>query len=87
MARDRAYDTDHFEARAAKDTLLGGKPLTRLEAMVLLGVANLPAVISRALALPKSANRQRATTQPPQGVDATHGSSELFPVSESVSRQ
>jgi hypothetical protein len=32
-------------ARAAKDTLLGGKPLTRLEAMVLLGVANLPDVV------------------------------------------
>ena len=33
-------------ARAAKDTLVGGKPLTRLEAMVLFGVANLPAVIT-----------------------------------------
>jgi hypothetical protein len=32
-------------ARAAKDTLLGGKPLTRLEAMVLFGVANLPDVV------------------------------------------
>ena len=31
--------------QAAKDTLLGGKPLTRLEAMVLFGVANLPAVV------------------------------------------
>jgi len=29
--------------------------------------------------LPESANRQRATTQMPQGVDATHGN-ELFPV-------
>lgn len=32
-------------ARAAKDALLGGKPLTRLEAMVLFGVANLPDVV------------------------------------------
>ena len=32
-------------ARAAKDTLLDGKPLTRLEAMVLFGVANLPDVV------------------------------------------
>lgn len=32
-------------ARAAKETLLGGKPLTRLEAMVLFGVANLPDVV------------------------------------------
>jgi hypothetical protein len=32
--------------------------------------------------LPESANRQRATTQTPQGVDATHGN-ELFPVNES----
>jgi hypothetical protein len=31
--------------QAAKDTLLGGKPLTRLEAMVLFGVANLPDVV------------------------------------------
>jgi hypothetical protein len=34
-------------ARAAKETLLGGKPLTRLEAMVLFGVANLPAIVTR----------------------------------------
>jgi hypothetical protein len=32
-------------ARAAKDTLLAGKPLTRLEAIVLFGVANLPDVV------------------------------------------
>jgi hypothetical protein len=32
-------------ASAAKDTLLGGKPFTRLEAMVLFGVANLPDVV------------------------------------------
>jgi len=32
-------------ARAAKDTLLTGKPITRLEAMVLFGVANLPDVV------------------------------------------
>jgi|SRR6516165_2868663 len=31
--------------------------------------------------LPESANRQRATTQPPQRLDATHGG-ELFPVDE-----
>lgn len=31
--------------QAAKDTLLGGKPLTRLEAMVLFGVANLPDLV------------------------------------------
>jgi hypothetical protein len=30
---------------AAKETLLTGKPLTRLEAMVLFGVANLPDVV------------------------------------------
>ena len=30
---------------AAKETLLAGKPLTRLEAMVLFGVANLPDVV------------------------------------------
>src|SRR6516165_3795839 len=32
--------------------------------------------------LPESANRQRATMQPPQGLDATH-SGEPFPVNES----
>jgi hypothetical protein len=32
-------------ARAAKETLLEGQPLTRLEAMVLFGVANLPDVV------------------------------------------
>jgi hypothetical protein len=32
-------------ARAAKETLLSGEPLTRLEAMVLFGVANLPDVV------------------------------------------
>ena len=32
-------------AKAAKETLLAGKPLTRLEAMVLFGVANLPDVV------------------------------------------
>ena len=37
---------------------------------------------SRTVALPETANRQRATTQAPQGLDATHGS-ELFPVNES----
>ena len=31
---------------AAKETLLAGKPLTRLEAMVLFGVANLPALVT-----------------------------------------
>jgi predicted DCC family thiol-disulfide oxidoreductase YuxK len=36
----------------------------------------------RSLALPETANRQRATTQAPQGFDATHGG-ELFPVNES----
>jgi hypothetical protein len=35
----------------------------------------------RTLALPKSANRQRATTQTPQWFDATHGN-EVFPVNE-----
>ena len=30
---------------AAKETLLAGNPLTRLEAMVLFGVANLPDVV------------------------------------------
>jgi hypothetical protein len=35
---------------------------------------------SRTVALPKTANRQRATMQTPQGLDATHGG-ELFPVS------
>jgi hypothetical protein len=39
---------------------------------------------SRTLALPESANRQRATMQSPQRLDATHGG-ELFPVSECVS--
>jgi hypothetical protein len=34
-------------ARAAKDSLLGGRPLTRLEAMVLFGVANLPDVVKK----------------------------------------
>jgi hypothetical protein len=33
-------------ARAAKETLLEGKPLTRLEAMVLFGVANVPALVT-----------------------------------------
>jgi hypothetical protein len=32
--------------QAAKDTLLRGKPLTRLEAMVLFGIANLPALVT-----------------------------------------
>jgi len=41
---------------------------------------------SRTLALPESANRQRATMQTSQGIDATHGG-ELFPVSECVSCQ
>jgi hypothetical protein len=36
----------------------------------------------RAVALPETANGQRATMQTPQGVDAQHGS-ELFPVKES----
>ena len=31
--------------RAAKETLLAGNPLTRLEALVLFGVANLPDVV------------------------------------------
>jgi hypothetical protein len=33
-------------AQAAKETLLEGKPLTRLEAMVLFGVANVPALVT-----------------------------------------
>src|SRR6516225_238391 len=41
---------------------------------------------SRALTLPESANGQRATMQPPQGLDATHGG-KLFLVSECDSRQ
>jgi hypothetical protein len=39
-------------------------------------------VFSRTVALPESANRQRATMQTPQGLDAAHGN-ELFPVDES----
>lgn len=35
----------HGLALAAKEHLLGGKPLTRLEAIVLYGVANLPDVV------------------------------------------
>ena len=35
--------------------------------------------------LPEFANRQRATTQTPQGVDATHAG-ELFPVAGNESR-
>jgi hypothetical protein len=35
--------------------------------------------VNRTLALPKSANRQRATMQSPQGLDATHDG-EMFPV-------
>jgi hypothetical protein len=37
---------------------------------------------SQTVALLESANRQRATTQTPQGLDATHGN-EVFPVNES----
>jgi hypothetical protein len=36
----------------------------------------------RTLALPETANRQRATMQTRQGLDATHGG-EVFPVDES----
>jgi hypothetical protein len=38
-------------------------------------------LVCRTLALPESANRQRATTQMPQRLDATHGG-ELFPVKD-----
>jgi hypothetical protein len=35
----------HGMAQAAKDHLLAGEPITRLEAIVMYGVANLPDVI------------------------------------------
>ena len=43
------------------------------------------ALEDRTVALPESENRQRATTQTSQGLDATHGN-EMFPVAGNESR-
>jgi hypothetical protein len=56
----------------------------RSQAMVQLPWDDLSGRISRAPALPESANRQPATMQTSQRLDATHGG-ELFPVNESCS--
>ena len=45
----------------------------------------LRALPSRTLALPETANRQRATTQTPQGLDATHGG-EVFSSRQGMKR-
>ena len=56
----------------------GGDPVS-IPGKLMLSASLRPYERSRTVALPKSANRQRATMQTRQGLDATHGG-ELFPV-------